>query len=151
MNTVVQDPNNPQKKMGITLEVSTESFEKLIKDQLNLLSDEDKKEILKQCLLKSINALIKDDKLELLTARDGYYERYHLSSFGERLINDIDVTNKITEFKNKVMDYLIEHHEEVVERAVLNSLCNTVLYNSTFSDAITGTVHRVLNDMRNNQ
>jgi hypothetical protein len=107
--------------MEIKINVDGEQFEKLIKNGIESLSEDNFKQILTEGIIKALST---DEVISKILVNNYYtsYGNKRLTDFAEDLIRSSDVKTKIDELKEKIADELINNHKSLVYEAMLYSM-----------------------------
>jgi hypothetical protein len=131
--------------MEIKINVDGEQFEKLIKNGIESLSEDNFKQILTEGIIKALST---DEVISKILVNNYYtsYGNKRLTDFAEDLIRSSDVKTKIDELKEKIADELINNHKSLVCEAMLYSMANQTY--EVIRPAIEHTVRNVLYSMQ---
>ncbi len=131
--------------MEIKINVDGEQFEKLIKNGIESLSEDNFKQILTDGIIKALST---SDVISKILVNN-YYSSYgnkSLTDFAEKLIQSSDVKTKIDELKEKIADALINDHKSLVCDAMLYSMANQMY--DALRPSIEHTVRNILYRMQ---
>lgn len=131
--------------MDVTIKLDDEAARKVLQDGLAALSPEDINEVLKTALTKFF---IENQVGKQLI----YEERYGDPKPGyilNKALEKMDFTEIINNYRDKVIKELVENHDKILERAVLNMMINGLVNDWQFRDNLRDSIRRIMTEDAN--
>lgn len=106
-------------EINLTLNVDTKQMELLLKEGLMSLPQDKIQEV----LLEVIKNILNDKDSGMLFVSRGYYDKeYQPNALLKGLIGKAQISPYIEELSNTIIDYLKENYQEVIYKALIDSI-----------------------------
>lgn len=134
--------------MNLNISIDSKSFEKVLNDGINSLSQDEIKSIVKEALFKALTT-VPDFRNMLVYKNHSYDDSYRLGPLAEKCLGDLPPSPEIEEIRKKMINALVTNHKQLVEHMIFRLFMKSMLDDYEFRTAMHAAASEVLREQEN--